>query len=155
MTICPIGFATSGQTSCRELREPVAADDDPDVLRGFCIVVHSHRLSMVYEYGIGILHDEPFGTMNGVMAEEKGDGRLTSVIVLCTSCAADLVTPFTWLSYASHVQNVCQPMQTIINGGNRARCRALSLAMQVVSRMTICHRSAAIVSHKAHPHTKS
>lgn len=46
--------------------------------------------------------------MDGSMAEEKGDGRLTGIDVLCTCCVADLVTPFTWFFYASNVQSVSQ-----------------------------------------------
>lgn len=44
MTICPIGVATSVQTSRRGLREPVAADDDLDVSRGSFGLEHLHRL---------------------------------------------------------------------------------------------------------------
>ena len=36
---------------------------------------------MGYEYGIGIWSGEPLKATDGAMAEEKADGRLTSIVV--------------------------------------------------------------------------
>ena len=114
MAICPIGFTTSGQTSRRGLREPVAADDDLDVSRGSCGVEHFHRLRWYMGNGIGICYDEPLGTVDDAMAEEKGDGRLTSTVYLVRGRLGNTlhVAP---VSYTSHVQHVSQ-------------CRAASMA---------------------------
>lgn len=56
--------------------------------------------------------------MDGAMAEEKGEGRLTSMVVLGTYCVADLVNTVhvAPVSHTSHVQYVsqCRPVSTAV-----------------------------------------
>ena len=72
---------------------------------------------MGYEYGIGIWSGEPLKATDGAMAEEKADGRLTSIVVSLYLLRGRLgdtlhVAP---VSCISHVQRVSQ-------------CRAASMA---------------------------
>lgn len=82
---------------------------------------------MGYEYGIGICSDEPLEATDGAMAEEKGDGRLTSIVVSLYLLRGRLgntlhVAP---VSYSSHVQHVGQ-------------CRAASMAATEL-KVVLCH----------------
>lgn len=122
----PIGLATSGQTSCRGLRELVAADGFLDVSRGRCGVGTLQPVLMAYEYGIGISPDERLKAIDDAMAEEIGDGRFKNLVVhlyFSSRLGNILHVALLYLTCAD-----CQPMQAIINGGNRASYRALSLA---------------------------
>ena len=74
---------------------------------------------MGYEYGIGICSEEPLGTMDDAMAEEKGEGRLTSILVSLYLLRGRLRDTL-------HVAILCltcaefPPMQASVNGGNIA-----------------------------------
>lgn len=154
MTICPIGFATSGQTSRRGLREPVAAVDDLDVSRGYCGVEHFHRPRCYMSNGIGICYDEPLVMIDDAMAEEKGEGRLTSIVVLCTCCVADLVTPFTWL------QSLIPHMCSMSANADRRQWRQRSSMSSSIIGVVSCKQkdqmsSMQLSSHTTPTHTRT